>query len=315
MTGSPFPALFFGTPRKLPKASVLKGRVAVLDIAFASEASAGGFDKVTLPFITQLGSRLAIWVDHHDHAKHAEYASDPRFLLRTKKQHGACPELITEELVQQTGSIDTLVCHTDFDGLASAAKWIRGGVEPYPGCDDDARAIDTMVGKPSAVATRIDRALRGAGRDEGVMGIVVRHLARGLADASLWTVLDANEEKLKRIEHDTREIARAYRIVESKVPLVRADGTPCSRVAFIKTDSAAHFDKYMLLMIGQERADFAVLLHRDTLSVAAPFESGLNFLTLFGLSGGMPTVVSVPATRIDDFATKLGIAIQDLGIR
>src|SRR5262245_48107172 len=76
--------LAFATPRKLPKAQDLRGRVVVLDVAFASEISGGGFDKITRPFIDGLGARLAMWVDHHDSAEHARYAGDPRFFLTTK---------------------------------------------------------------------------------------------------------------------------------------------------------------------------------------------------------------------------------------
>src|ERR1700754_29063 len=86
-----FPILAYGTPRKLPRPEELKGRVVVLDVAFAA-AGAGGasFEKTTKPFIDKLGTRLAAWIDHHDHAKHSLYASDARFLLRTKAEHGAC---------------------------------------------------------------------------------------------------------------------------------------------------------------------------------------------------------------------------------
>jgi hypothetical protein len=107
--------------------------VVVLDIAFAaSSGSSVSFEQVTRPFIEELGGRLAAWVDHHDHERHAEFAGDPRFTLATKAEHGACPEMVTVELVRQTGPIDTIVAHHDLDGLYSAAKWIRGGVEPYP---------------------------------------------------------------------------------------------------------------------------------------------------------------------------------------
>src|SRR5512135_2704919 len=143
--------LCFATPRKLPKPKEVKGRVAVVDVAFASEASGGGFEKLTLPFIRGLGERLAAWVDHHDHARHVDYAQDARFVLRTKAEHGACPEMVTPELVRRIGIVDTIVCHTDFDGLASAAKWMREGEEPYPGCDDDARAVDTRIGTPGPI--------------------------------------------------------------------------------------------------------------------------------------------------------------------
>ena len=182
--------LAFGTPSKIPKASSLDGRVVVFDIAFAGAGTGGGFKKITLPLIDGLGDRLGMWVDHHDSEEHVLYKDDPRFVLATKAEHGACPEMITPELVARAGRIDTIVCHTDFDGLASAAKWIRAGVEPYPGCDDDARAIDTRIGTPSPVAERIDRALRARFRDQGLFGVIVRHMATGLADSALWQPID-----------------------------------------------------------------------------------------------------------------------------
>src|SRR6185503_7123746 len=180
------PQVVFSTPRKLPHPSEVPGRVAVLDIAFAGQGRSTGFDRVTLPFTQALGPRLRAWVDHHDHDEHVRFANDPRFVLATKAEHGACPEMIDPALVERIGAIDTIVCHTDFDGLASAAKWMRGGIESYPGCDADARAIDTRLGTPSSIANRFDRALRARPRDEGLFGLIVRHLATGLKDESLW---------------------------------------------------------------------------------------------------------------------------------
>src|SRR4051794_12687623 len=107
----PMPHIALGTPRKLPRPRELIGRVAVLDIAFASGAGGASFERVTAPFIQGLGERLAIWVDHHDHVLHERYASDPRFLLATKAQHGACPEMVTEALVARVGMVDTICCH------------------------------------------------------------------------------------------------------------------------------------------------------------------------------------------------------------
>jgi hypothetical protein len=73
---------------------------------------------------------------------------------------------VTPELVERTGPIDTILAHVDLDGLYAAAKWIRGGAEPYPGADDDARKVDTRTGDPSATARVIDHALRARFRDE-----------------------------------------------------------------------------------------------------------------------------------------------------
>src|SRR5579864_3812520 len=99
--------LAFASPRKLPRAQELKGRVVVLDLAFASDASGGGFEKITLPFIEQLGPRLAGWIDHHDHVMHERYRADPRFVLATKAEHGACPEMVTPDVVARIGPVDT----------------------------------------------------------------------------------------------------------------------------------------------------------------------------------------------------------------
>ena len=49
--------------------------------------------------------------------------------------------------------------------------------------------------------------------------------------------------------------------------------------------------------MGQERAGVAVVLDIDNVSFAAAFDSGVSFLALFGLSGGMPTLVSIPKKR------------------
>jgi len=297
----PLPELAFTTPRKLPKVRDLRGRVVVLDVAFASEASGGGFEKITRPFIDALGSRLAAWVDHHDSSEHARYAADSRFVLATKAEHGACPEMVTPELVTRIGPVDTIVCHTDFDGLVSAAKWIRGGTEPYPGADDDAWAIDTRLRRAGAIGERFDRALRARPHDHGLFGIVVRHLATGLSDTSLFQAVDAAAAELLPIEAETRRVAERYVRIPPGVALV--DITPASDA----TAPPGRVDKTQLLLLGQEREPVSVVIDRDTVTVAARFDSGLDFLKMLGLSGGMPTRVSVPKTRLHDLLRALGV--------
>jgi hypothetical protein len=308
------PGLAFATPRKLPRARELDGRVVVVDVAFASEASGGGFDKLTRPFIEGLGGRLAAWVDHHDHLLHAAYKDDPRFVLSTKAEHGACPEMVTPELVARVGHVDTIVCHTDFDGLMSAAKWIRGGTQPYGGADDDARAIDTRTGVPSATAQRFDRALRARPRDTALFGLVVRHMATGLADSSLWQPIDAAGAALAPIEAETRRIASGY----TRIDLMPGGrGEPempgLDSIAFL--DATRHhgkYDKTLLLLMGQERATIAMVVDMDTLTLAARFGSGISFLSLLGLSGGMPTLVSVQRARLREALEKLGASRADV---
>jgi hypothetical protein len=295
--------LAFGTPRKLPKPEALSGRVGVLDIAFAGVGGkSGSFDSVTLPFIEGLGERMRIWVDHHDHDEHARYRGDARFVLSTKAEHGACPEMIDAALVERVGPLDTIVCHTDFDGLASAAKWMRGGVEPYPGCDDDARAIDTRMGTPSTTAGRMDRALRGRPSDHGLYGVIVRHLAGGLADPSLWEPIDRAAEELVPVERETRRAAQGYRRLPPGVAFVDV------------TEGFSRIDKTLLLLLGQEREPVSVVLDRNNVSVAARFDSGINFIELLGLEGGMPTRVSLPRKRLGELLVRLRVDPREVGV-
>jgi hypothetical protein len=299
--------LAFASPRKLPRAQDLKGRVVVLDLAFASDASGGGFEKITLPFIEELGPRLVGWVDHHDHVMHARYRDDPRFVLTTKAEHGACPEIVTESVIKRIGPADTIVCHTDFDGLCSAAKWLRGGVEPYPGADDDARAIDTRTALPGPIGQRFDRALRARPRDTALFGLVVRHLAEGLADASLWEPVDRAAAELAPIEALTRRIAEGYRVAEMRAG---SEAFPASIRSLAYVEATPHhgkYDKTLLLLLGQERAGVAMVLDLDTLTLAARYGSGVSFLDLLGISGGMPTLVSIPKKRMQETLEKLGV--------
>ncbi|MCA9620892.1 MAG: hypothetical protein KC731_17845 [Myxococcales bacterium] len=286
--------LVFGTPRRLPKAAGLPGRVAVLDIAFAGEA--GGrrntFDKTTRKLIDALGERLAAWVDHHDSAHHAEYRDDPRFTLATKAEHGACPEMIDEAVVTAAGRVDTIVCHTDFDGIVCAAKWILGGREPYPGADADARAVDTRIGLPSPRGAHLDRALRARPRDEATMLAVAQELVAPTPAAK--AAIDAASADLEPREAEAARLARGYRQLSDDLCLVDVgDGAP--------------YDKTWLLLLGQQRAKMAAVVDGDTVTFAAPFDSGVDFLAAFGISGGMPTLVSIHRPRLRESLAALGV--------
>jgi hypothetical protein len=287
-----FPHLAYGTPRKLPSPRSLTGRVVVLDVAFASEAGGVSFEGVTKRFLDGLGDRLAMWIDHHDHARHVDYANDPRFVLSTKAEHGACPEMVTPERVRAAGPVDTICCHVDFDGLCSAAKWIRGGIEPYPGADDDARAIDTRLGKASELGELIDSALRARPKDDALKGLVVRFLAGGAVDRGLHEQIGVAARELRKIEDETRRIAKRYRFV-GDLAVVDA------------TERGGVYDKTLLLMLGQERATISVVHDETTVTAAARFDSGIDLLKLLGLSGGMPTRVSLGAADLDVVLSKL----------
>lgn len=281
------PSLAFASPRKLPRAAALHGRVVVLDIAFAAIGLGKGFEKTTGAFIHQLGPRLARWVDHHDHPLHAEYRKDPRFVLATKAEHGACPEMITPALVADTGPVDTICCHFDLDGLYSAAKWILGGREPYPGADDDARVVDTRIGVASAEADRIDQALRAHWLDETLKLRVVSYLVGGLQPGIERDSIVAAAADFRRRADAAASLADRF-VVEAGIALLEIPA------------SAAAFDKTELLLIGQQRAVVAIVVEAGNATIAADFDSGLDFVELLGIGGGMPTRVNVPAKRVPE---------------
>jgi len=76
-------------------------------------------------------------------------------------------------------------------------------------------------------------------------------------------------------------------------------------VAYLEVKSSAPYDKTELLLLGQQRAAVAVVRDSGSISIAADFDSGLDFVKLFDLGGGMPTRVSVPEARRDEVLAKL----------
>ncbi len=290
------PHLAFASPRLLPKAEKVPGRVVVLDIAFAATVGTSvSFEVTTLPFIRGLGDRLAAWVDHHDHERHGDFAGDPRFVLSTKAEHGACPEMVTAELVRTTGPIDSIVTHVDLDGLYAAAKWILAGKQPYATADDDARAVDTRIGSPGPIATRIDRALRAKFRDDQLKRAVVQWLVSGMGKGVQDDLIGEAAAEFERKDAVTRELSRRF--------------TVRGRVAVVDTQGlAGQFDKTDLLLAGQERAPVSIVRDSGMLTIAASFDSGWDFVQLFELGGGMPTRVTIPEQKLDTVIAKINDA-------
>ena len=117
--------------------------------------------KKTKRLIDALGDRLLKWIDHHEHPDAWPlYEEDSRFLLVPNNIAHACPELITahivEEEIARSGRVDVVMAHCDFDGALAAVKWIKGGHEPWPGADEDARYVDS----PGRGHTITERGLR-----------------------------------------------------------------------------------------------------------------------------------------------------------
>ncbi len=90
------------------------------------------------------------------------------------------------------------------------------------------------------------------------------------------------------IERETRRAAQGFQRLSPGVANVDV------------TRGFSRIDKTLLLLLGQERDRVSVVVDKDNVSIAARFDSGLNFLELFELEGGMPTRVSLPRNRHDD---------------
>lgn len=270
----------------------------VLDVAFAATAGSGvSFDLVTRPFLDGLGHRLAAWVDHHDHERHSDYEDDSRFSLASKAEHGACPEMVTPDLVRRTGPIDTIVAHLDLDGLYSAAKWILGGREPYRGADHDAHCIDTRTGQPSPVAVRIDQGLRARFRDNTLKRAVVLYLVEGMRRGTHRDLIDEAAGEFVERNRGTERLAARYEM-RGCVAYVDARGP------------SEPFDKTDLLLRGQARAQVAAVHDSGMVTIAARYDSGWDFLRILGLEGGMPTRVTVPESRLQEALSAINAAVQ-----
>jgi hypothetical protein len=194
--------------------------------------------------------------------------------------------------VAHAGPVDTVAVHLDLDGLYAGAKWALGGLEPYEGADADARAVDTRRGEPGPIAERIDRALRARFRDTNLKHRVVQYLIARTKAPHHWEEIEKAARLIDPLLDEARRIAERYR-VEGKV-------------AYVEAQAKAPYDKTELLLLGQQRAAVAVVRDAGSLSIAADFESGLDFVKLLDLGGGMPTRVSVPESRLDEVMRKLG---------
>jgi hypothetical protein len=272
-------------PRHLPKPPA--GRVVVVDVAFAA---GGQWKTKTKPFVDALGERLAKYVDHHFH-KDAwpHYEKDARFLLVPNKIAHACPELVTADLVREVGAVDTVVAHCDFDGALSAVKWLNGGREPWPGADEDARAIDspgrghTLTEAGARIAYAMDEASARFERDEQIAFMTavalacVEHGARGF-DLGLEEQVRELSEAAHAAEQRDRETAKARGEMIGGLHLVRVDE---------KLDNRSRKN---LLVYGEEKARIGALLEPDPAGghwlYAATFDQTLDLEDVEGFAGG-----------------------------
>jgi hypothetical protein len=118
----------------------------------------------------------------------------------------------------------------------------------------------------------------------------VQYLVARTKAPVLWEEIDIAARAIDPLLAESRRLAERYAV---------RDG-----VAYVEAGRAP-YDKTELLLLGQERAPVAVVRDSGSLTIAADFESGLDFVKLFGLGGGMPTRVTVPDARHAEVMSKL----------
>lgn len=257
------------------------GRTVVLDLAFNNDAK--NYRCTTEAFIRDLGEKLVLWLDHHPHEHWKRYKKDTRFCLVDRAMAPACPPLITEALCARYGPADTIVCHGDFDGIMSAVKYSRGGnTDFYPELDRDSIAIDSRVGPPSERGLYYERALKADTRDDALRRALYTHLITGSHEPRISEAHDRYEA----IEQETCRLATHYRVHS---PLL------CTlEIQSNKDLPGNRFDLTQLLLLGQQKARIAAVLHdRDhvrTWTLAAPV--GTNLAACFHVEG-MPNRITL----------------------
>lgn len=303
------PIELIGSPSHLPKAN--KGRVAVLDVAFASGDK---YDLVTDPFITALGDRLALWCDHHEHpVGWSKYRSDPRFVLVPNREAHACPELVTPEVADRAGDVGMLLVHGDFDGLLTGVKLLRKGQAPYPEADEDARAIDSpgrghvLTARGKRLAYAVDEAVAnftaGQRRDflTGIIwSLVEQHEPSELAaliDHSAEAALEAQDHAVKLAEEHGREEVPGVYVIRLQA---RREGR----------------QRKGMLRYAEERAPVGVVVESDGKNVwltAATFDEKIDLGTIELLDGGRSDYryAELRAPGIDPVLRALGRAVSD----
>jgi hypothetical protein len=119
-------------------------------------------------------------------------------------------------------------------------------------------------------------------------------LVAGCVDRGFGEELDAAAAEFDAKAEETARLAALFE--------------PRGRAVYVDAGRLAQgaFDKTELLLAGQRRAPVAIVEEAGMITIAAAFDSGLDFVQLLGLGGGMPTRVSIPAARLHEVLAKIG---------
>ena len=115
----------------------------------------------------------------------------------------------------------------------------------------------------------------------------------GLKDKAIGCEIAEAAADFDRIATETTRLAALY---EPRGKAVYVDAAQHAKMAF---------DKTMLLLEGQKLATVSIVRDAGMITLAAAFDSGIDFVKLLALGGGMPTRVSIKESRLDEVLAKL----------
>ena len=143
---------------------------------------------------------------------------------------------------------------------------------------------------------RIDKALRAHWLDPTLKRRIVKWLVSGMGPGIESDSIAEAAADFDRMAVAARRLARDY-VVDGDVAYLEV------------TSSAPSFDKTELLLLGQKLAIVSVVLDAGNATIAADFDSGLDFVAMLDLGGGMPTRVNIPQKRLQDALRKIRAAL------
>ena len=275
----------------------------VLDIAVNMRVN--DLPHTTIAFLAQLErtNSLIMYADHHRsdtwHNKKFLYYDKrylnefPKFNVKDKKEAPACPCLITSEIMDSLSF--NRQCyrqyeHGDFDGIMTGVKVAFGGHDPYVGATLDATIADTCntrkYGRMTEAGMRFDRALKSSKfQDNSLRYAMFNELVYG--DEQATNIIDQGVVDYLPVEHYTQYLASRYH--------------KHGRVAYLDaTNIDRRFDRRLLLLLGQEIRDVAVIKLTNQnvaqYTVAAP-EGEWDLSRVFNATGGAYNIITLSGTE------------------
>ena len=171
------------------------------------------------------------------------------------------------------------------------------GLRPYEEAVIDAIAADTRKGELSERGRRYEEAMKADLRDDTIRHAIVRELWT----SEVQSEVDVARAKYVEIRTETTRLAALY---EPRGVTVRFIDV----LAAQKETGRVDYDLTQLLMVGQNGGKVAIALNysfKDEPQLTVAGDHNWDFVSLFGLPGGMPNRVTIAPERLGEAIDKI----------